>query len=126
MEEDRGSGAEERQLAVGGVFDRRAGCLLVPFIPVRAAGALILTTHRIIFDPILHYKLFARKSSIDLADVEGAETSGGNVGVNVMELVTFGKTLTLRFKSGRSRSFRSLQADELAESINQAVRGRES
>ncbi|HEX9014939.1 MAG TPA: hypothetical protein VF960_02930 [Chloroflexota bacterium] len=120
MEEDRGTNGEE-QLAVGGVFDRRAGCLLLPFIPVRAAGALILTSRRIIFDPIFIYKLFARKTSIDLADVECAEVSGANVGVSVLELVTFGKNLLLKMRDGRSRTYRSMQADELADEINRAV-----
>ncbi len=113
---------EERQLAAGGVMYRRAGCLLIPFVPVRAAGALIVTTRRIIFDPVLHYKLVARKLSIDLDQVGEAEASGGNVEMSLMDLVLIGKALMVKLKNGRRYNFRSMQADELAEAINEAVR----
>ncbi len=112
---------EERQVAVGGGFDRRAGCLFVPFIPVRAAGALIVTTKRVIFDPILYYKLFVRKMAVGLDEIERAESSGRDVALSVTELVTFGRTLTLYLKGGKSRSYRSMQADELAEVINRTI-----
>src|SRR5512133_2057372 len=121
MQEPEQAGDSEGRVAVGGAFDRRAGCLLVPFIPLRAAGALIVTTGRVLFDPILHYKLFARKASIPVDEIERAETTGSDMGLNVMELVTFGKTLTIRLKNGKSKSFRSRQADELAEAINRVV-----
>lgn len=123
MQEQGDLGTGERTVLVGGVFDRRAGCLLVPFIPIRAAGALIVTTGKVVFDPILHYKLFARKLEIPLDQIERAETGGSNIGLNVLEIVSFGKDLTLKFKSGRSRTFRSVQADELAEAINATLRG---
>lgn len=109
---------EEQQVAIGGAFTRRAGCLLVPVIPVRAAGALVVTTKRIVFDPVLHYKLFARKIEIDLANVEGVEVSGSNVNFTAMELVTFGKNLTLKLRDGTKQVFRSNQADELAAVIS--------
>ncbi len=120
MQAENSSG-EEQRIAVGGAFDRRAGCLLIPFIPVRAAGALIVTSKRVIFDPILHYKLVAKKVSIDLDEIDRVESTGGNIGINLTELVTWGKTLTIRLKDGKSKSYRSMQADDLAEIINRIV-----
>ncbi len=113
---------EERQVAVGGVQYRGAGCLLAPFIPLRVAGGLIVTTERITFEPILHYKLLTRRFDLDLQDVSGAEATGGNVQMNAWELVTIGKSLTVRMKNGASYTFRSIQADQLAEAINMLVR----
>jgi len=112
---------EERQMAVGGAMYRRAGCLLTPLIPVRAAGALMVTTRRIIFDPILHYKLVARKLSIDMEQVAEAQASGSNVEMSLMDVVSIGKALTVKLNSGKKIVFRSMQADQLAEAINQAV-----
>ncbi len=122
MEERDGQETDEQQVAVGGVFDRRAGCLLIPFLPVRAAGALIVTTRRLIFDPVLHYKLVARRTSTDLSAVSGVEVSGSDVGLSMTELVTFGRTLTIRLKSGGAKSYRSMQADQLAAAIDRRLR----
>ncbi|MHB0868131.1 MAG: hypothetical protein ACYC66_05220 [Chloroflexota bacterium] len=113
---------EERQVAVGGVQYRGAGCLLAPFIPLRVAGGLIVTTRRITFEPILHYKLLTRRFDLDLQDVSEAEAAGGNVQMNVWELVAIGKSLTVKMKNGASYRFRSLEADRLAEAINGLVR----
>ncbi len=112
---------EEQRVAVGGVFYPRAGCLLTPLIPIRAAGALIVTTHRVVFDPILHYKLFARKTEVKLEDIARADAEGSNVQFTLSDLVAVGKILTIRLKGGASHVFRSTQADELAEIINQMV-----
>lgn len=113
---------EERQLAVGGVQYRGAGCLMATFIPLRVAGGLIVTTRRIIFEPILHYKLLTRRFDLDLQDVSEAEVAGGNVQMNVWGLVSIGKSLTVKMKNGASYRFRSMQADQLAEAINGQVR----
>lgn len=112
----------EKQVAIGGVYTRQAGCLLVPFLPVRAAGAMIVTTRRIVFDPILHYKLLVRKQVIEMGEVSEAEASGGNVELNVWDIVSVGRALTIRLKSGKAYQFRSTVADRLAEAINQVVR----
>lgn len=111
----------EEQIAVAGVFTKRAGCLLVPFLPVRAAGAMIVTTKRIIFDPILHYKLLVRKQIIPLDEVSEATASGGNVELNLLDIVSIGKALNIRLKSGRVHHFRSTAAEQLAEAINKVV-----
>ena len=113
---------DESPVAIGGAFFRRAGCLLVPFIPVRAAGALIVTTRRVVFEPVLHYKLVARRLSIDLGDVSEACSSGSSVEFSLMDLVRVGKALTVRLKSGMAYTFRSVEADQLADAINQAIR----
>ncbi len=115
---------DERQVAVGGAQYRRAGCLLAPFIPLRAAGALVVTTRRVIFDPILHYKLVTRKFDLDLSEVSEAEATGSDVQLNVWELVSLGKTLSLKMRDGVTYSFRSMQADELAQAINGLIRRR--
>lgn len=114
-------GENEEQVAVAGVYTRQAGCLMLPFLPIRAAGALIVTTRRLIFDPILHYKLLVRKQVIDLEDVSGAEASGGNVELNLVDIVSIGRALKIRLKSGKELNFRSTAADQLAEAINLAV-----
>lgn len=112
---------DERQVAAGGVLYRGAGCLLLPFLPVKAAGLLLITTRRILFDPIMHYKILARKESIDLHEVQEAEASGGQVEMNLMDFVNIGKLLSVRMKSGKVYKFRSTTADELAEAINRAI-----
>lgn len=114
--------ANEERIAVAGVYTRHAGCLLLPLLPIRAAGALIVTTRRLIFDPILHYKLFVRKQVIDLEDVSGAEASGGNVEFNVFDIVSIGRALKIQLKNGRTINFRSTAADQLADAINGVVR----
>ncbi len=114
----------EQRVAVGGVQYSRAGCLLAPFIPLRVAGALVVTTGRVIFDPILHYKLVTRKFAIDLDDVAEADATGRGVQLNPWDLIAIGKTLTLRMKSGASYVFRSTDADRLADAINGVIQRR--
>lgn len=120
------SHGDDQQIALGGVFTRQAGCLLIPFLPVRAAGGLIVTTSRIIFDPILHYKLFARKRVVPIDQVARAESAEDRTGLGLLDIVTFGKGLRVFLKSGGTLTFRSGQADELAEAINAVVEGRVS
>lgn len=115
-------GEDEEQLAVGGGLYRRAGCLLVPFLPVKAAGMILVTTKRVIFDPILHYKLVTRKFDINLSDVAGAQASGSDMELDILNLINIGKALTIRLKSGKKYVFRSTEAEQLAEGINQALR----
>ena len=111
----------EERVAVAGVYTRRAGCLMLPFIPIRAAGALIVTTRSLIFEPILHYKLFARKQVFSLDEVIGAEASGGNVELNLLDIVSIGRALRIQLKGGQELIFRSTAADQLAEAINEVV-----
>ncbi len=113
--------AEER-VAVGGVYTRRAGCLLLPLLPIRAAGIMIVTTKRIIFDPVFHYKLLVRKMDIDLADVREAEASGSNIQFNIWDVVSVGRELVIRLRTGKEFSFRSTMAEQLAEAINRSLR----
>lgn len=112
---------EDRQVAIGGV-QYRGGCLLASIVPLKVAGVLIVTTRRITFEPILFYKLVTRRFDLDLDQVSGAEAVGGNVQMNVWDLVSIGKLLTVNMKNGASFKFRSMQADELAEAINGVVR----
>jgi len=111
----------ERQVALGGVQYRRAGCLLAPFIPLRAAGALVVTTERVIFEPLLHYKLVTRGFDIELDRIREADVSGSNVQVNLWDLVSVGKNLIIRLKDGGSYGFRSMEADQLARAINRLL-----
>jgi len=111
----------EEQVAAGGVYTR-AGCLLLPLLPIKVAGLMIVTTRRIVFDPILHYKLFVRKMDIDLADVAEAEVSGGNVQFSILEIVSVGRELVIRLRTGKEHRFRSVAAEQLGEAINRAVR----
>lgn len=104
---------------------RRAGCLLVPFLPVRAAGGLVVTNKRIIFDPIFHYKLVTRRFAIDLEEVTGAEAAGSNVSFSMWEIVSIGKLLTIKTKKGMTYPFRSNEADLLAEAINHQLQQRQ-
>jgi len=113
--------ADEVQVAMGGVYGRRMGCLLLPFLPVRAAAALVVTTRRIVIDPIFHYKLFVRKVVIDVGDVERAEVSGSGVELNIWDFVSIGRALDIRLKNGKVYNFRSTAADQLAEAINRVV-----
>ncbi len=112
----------EYQVAVGGVQYRRGGCLLAPFIPLKVAGALVVTNRRIRFEPILYYKLVTRPFDLDLDEVKDVQSSGSNMQLNVWELVSIGKQLTLKLKNGMSYSFRSIEADDLAEAIGGLLR----
>lgn len=111
----------EERVAIGGVYTRRAGCLLLPFLPIRAAGALIVTKRSLIFEPILYYKLLVRKQVFSLDEISGAEASGGNVELNLLDIVSIGRALKIQFKNGNELVFRSTVADQLAEAINQVV-----
>ncbi len=115
---------DERRVAVGGVQYSRAGCLLAPFIPLRVAGALVVTTRRVIFEPILHYKLVTRKFDLDLDEVTEADATGRGVQVNPWDLIAIGKTLTLKMRSGASYVFRSMDAEQLADAIDGEIRRR--
>lgn len=112
---------DEQLLAAGGVMNKRAGCLLLPFLPVKSAGSLFITTKRIIFEPILFYKLLTRKMAFGLEDVAEASSTGSSVELDILDFVNIGKALTIKLKSGKSVTFRSMQADPLADAINDAV-----
>lgn len=119
--EMRSEEQEEQHVAVGGVQYRRAGCLLIPFLPVKAAGLLIVTTTKVVFDPILHYKLVTRKLTIEADDISEAEVSGSNMELSVLDLVNIGKKITVRLKTGKEYVFRSTTAELLADAINYVV-----
>jgi hypothetical protein len=117
--------ADEQHIAVGGVQYPRAGCLLIPFIPLRVAGLLIVSSKRLVFDPILHYKLVTRKMSLDIDEISEVEVSGGNVGLSLLNIVNVGKLLTVTLKSGKRYHFRSTAAEMLAGAIHYALHGGE-
>lgn len=116
---------EEQHIAIGGVQYPRAGCLLIPFIPLRVAGLMIVSTKKVVFDPILHYKLVTRKLTIDVDEISDVEVSGGNVGLSLLNIVNVGKLLTVSLKSGKQFRFRSTAADLLAGAIHYAIHGGE-
>jgi hypothetical protein len=114
---------DETHVAVGGVQYPRAGCLLIPFLPLRVAGLLIVSTKRVVFDPILHYKLVTRKVTIEVDDIREVEVSGGNMELSLLNIVNIGKLITLRLKSGKEYKFRSTSADLLAGAIHYVLHG---
>lgn len=110
----------EQRVAIGGVQYNRAGCLLVPFplIRLKSAGALVVTNRRILFEPILFYKWVIKGFEIELDSVSSVVAEGSSVEMSPWSLVSFGKRLTIRLKEGHSYTFRSTEADLLAEAIN--------
>jgi hypothetical protein len=120
---DESQYGDEERIAFGGAQLPRAGCLLIPFFPIRAAGLLIVSTKRVLFDPILHYKLVTRRLTIDIDQIKEAEVAGANMEFSLMNIVNIGKSLTVRLKNGKEYRFRSTGADLLAEAINHVVQG---
>ena len=112
---------EEEQVAIAGVYTKGAGCLLLPFLPLRAAGAMIVTTKRIIFDPVFHYKLLVRKQIIPIDEVKEAAASGSNLELNIIDFISIGRALEIRLKSGKMFQFRSTSAEQLADAINKVL-----
>ncbi len=116
---------DEQQLAIGGVTTRRAGCRWISFLPIRASGGLIVTNERILFRPILHFALVARQMELGLDEVQAAAATGNTVSLNLTELMAFGKSLVITLKNGKKLTFRSMQADQLADAINYVILRRE-
>ncbi len=112
----------ERAVAVGGVFFPRAGCRLASFIRVRAAGALMVTTKRIIFNPMLHHKLVAQQMYLGIDEVQGAEAMGSRISLSVTDFISIGRNLVITLRNGKKLHFRSQEADQLADAINYVVR----
>lgn len=108
-------------LAASGVMMDRAGCLLVPFLPVRAGGRLTVSRTHVAFTPVLHWAWLARPVSLPLADIADVQLGGGGVQFSITDLISVGRRLTITMRDGRRHVFRGLQIEDVYLTIQQAL-----
>lgn len=108
-------------LAVGGVMMDRAGCLLIPFLPVRAGGRLTISRTQVDFAPVLHWGLVTRRLTIPLGDIVGVELSGAGMEFNWRDFISIGRRIIITLRDGRRLTFRGLQVEELYIALQQAL-----
>lgn len=108
-------------LAVSGVMMDSAGCLWIPFLPVRAGGRLTVTRTEVEFKPVLHWGWFARGLTIPLAEISDVQLSAGGVQFSIRDLVSVGRRMTITTREGRRYTFRGLQIEELCFTLQEML-----
>lgn len=108
-------------LAVAGVMMDRAGCLLVPFMRVRAGGRLTISRTEVDFAPVLHWGLLARRLTIPLYDVASVELTGAGVEFSWRDFISVGKRIVITARDGQRHIFRGMQIEELYVALQRAL-----
>lgn len=110
-------------IAASGVMMEGAGCLFIPFLPVRAGGRLTVTPTRVEFVPILHWSWFSRPVTMLINDIAHVDLSGSGVQLSIRDLVAIGKRMTITMRDGRRYNFRGMQIEEVYLTLQQTLGG---
>jgi hypothetical protein len=108
-------------IAASGVMMEGAGCLWIPFLPVRAGGRLALTPTQIEFTPVLHWGWFARGVTIPISEIRDVQLSSGGVQFSIRDLISVGRRMTITTREGRRHTFRGLQIEELCFTLQEML-----